>query len=700
MTHMAALAFGRSQRLPIVVQNEMAECGQVCVAMVSRYWGHDLDLHALRQISKPSQRGMTMRDMVELFDELGFRSRALQVPVDGLAELRCPAILHWNMNHFVVLKQMNKRHAIIHDPASGLRRCSLDELSQSFTGVALEVEPSAAFQPLHSNQPLRLPDLARTVQGINRVMLVLLLLSLSIEVLALLNPLFLQVVTDNVIGAGERANLYVIASGFVLLLLVQILVEYVRGHLVIYISNHLTEQFASNVLRHLLKLPLAFFEARHKGDIQSRFQSIDNIQKKIGTDFINTVLDGLMILVNLTVMLVYSPLLTALVLLSLATYFLVRYTSYRFLKRQMEASVVQHARASSLFLETLQGIVSIKSFAQETGRFNLWRNRNIASLNADIRMARVHVAYNLASRLLQQLEHILVVCVGATMVLANRFSVGMLIAFLAYRLLLVNRASSFIQYLFDYRLLSVQLDRLGDILFQPAEVVNSGMGHTRDVAGALRLQGLGFQYHPKTPPVLHNLDLSIAAGEKVAIIGPSGCGKSTLLKVMMGLLEATSGELSIDGMPLSVFGLKDYRQVIAAVMQDDALLSGSIRDNIAFFDEAVDLARVIEVAQLAHIHEDICRFPMGYETLVGDMGSSLSGGQKQRLLLARALYKQPRILFLDEATSHLDVANERDINQALKALTITQVVIAHRKETIDMADRVIDLSRINVCDGA
>ena len=372
-----------------------------------------------------------------------------------------------------------------------------------------------------------------------------------------------------------------------------------------------------------------------------------------------------------------------------------RYATYQRLKKQTETSVHQHAKAISVFLETLQGIIPIKSFLKERVRFNTWRNCYIDSLNADINVSKMNVIYQMANQFLLHLEHIIVVCVGATLVLSNRFSVGMLMAFLSYRLLLVSKASSFIQNVFDYKLVSIQLRRLSDILFQHPEVITTGCGAVGQVKGALTMENICFSYQQNDTHILNNINLNIEAGERVAIIGRSGGGKSTLLKVMMGLLDKTGGEFYIDSIPCKDFGLKNYRDLTAAVMQDDALLSGSILDNIAFFDEQIELERVYHVAKLACIHDEIGNFPMGYETLVGDMGSTLSGGQKQRILLARALYKQPILLFLDEATSHLDAENEKKINNSLKSLAITQIVIAHRQETIQMADRIIDLDAIN-----
>jgi len=304
------------------------------------------------------------------------------------------------------------------------------------------------------------------------------------------------------------------------------------------------------------------------------------------------------------------------------------------------------------------------------------------------------VLYNVANQGILHIEPIIITCIGALLVIKNEFSVGMLLAFLAYRHMLVNKTTSLIHNVTEFKLITLQLNRLEDILFQEPEVIGTGLGGVEEIKGALHLKNIFFSYHGKENFILNNVSLTISPSEKIVIIGPSGCGKSTLLKVMMGLLSSTAGEIFIDDTPLHNFGLKNYRNLTASVMQEDTLLSGSIIDNITFFDESINLENVYTVSKLACIHETIIKLPMAYETLVGEMGSTLSGGQKQRILLARALYKRPKLLFLDEATSHLDVDNERSINIALKSLKITQVVIAHRKETIEMADRVIDLGAI------
>lgn len=680
--------------LPVVLQDERTECGLACLVMVGCYFGHQIDLAGLRKRFTASTLGSNLRLLQDIAMQMGLRARALQVPIQDLALMTGPAVLHWNMNHFVVLKKVRRNSIIIHDPAFGVRKVPLEEVSRAFTGIVLAFEKSDDFQILRLRQKVSLFALVKQIRGLSRFLMTLLCVALCIEVLGLVNPLFMQYVTDNVIATTEINNLVTITLAFLLLMCLQASMTIVRDNMAIYLSHHLTEQFSTHIVQHLLRLPLAFFEKRHKGDLQSKFQSIAHIQQKLSVDFLSAVLDGVFMVLNFVVMLLYSPLLSLMVFGALTIFVVVRFCSYHLLKNQTEASLYQQGKAATSFLEMLQGMMPIKLFLKEQDRMQVWRNANVQALNAEIMLSKMQVIYKMVSMLLFQGEYIVVVCMGSFLVLRHQFSVGMLMAFLSYRTLLVHKSSSLIQTVFDYQLIKVQLNRLNDIMCADPEPMSHGFGNVSDIQGAIRLHKVSFCYEGAGSPTFRHLSLTIAAGEKVAIVGPSGCGKTTLLKVMMGLLVKTEGQICIDNTPLEILGLQSYRQIIAAVMQDDVLFSGSILDNIAFFESHVVRERVYEVAALACIHDTIQRLPMGYETLVGDMGSILSGGQKQRILLARALYRQPKILFLDEATSHLDAAHEHSINQALCALSVTQVIIAHRKETIAMADRVVDLSRM------
>ena len=682
----------KSKKLPVIKQAQFSECGHACVVMISNYHGHQLDLFSLRAIEEPSMNGASMLDLIRLLQHLNFTSRAIRVDIKALKEVQCPAILHWNMNHFVVLKSVHSKYLVIHDPAVGERKVSFNEASASFTGIALEVDKAEPFAVIQANNKLAWLDLFKNIEGLKKSLVILLFLSLAIEIFVLINPLFIQYVTDNVTSSTSFNNLYVVVAGFLILTVCHTLTESIRSHFVVYLTNRMGEYFSAGVMHHLLKIPYAYFERRHRGDILSRFHSINDIQAKITTDSINTLLDGLVILLSLVIMLVYSLQLTFIVLLALLLYMTLRILSFRHHKKQTELSITEHANVSSKFLEIIQSIMSIKLYAKEKAMFQGWQNHFIKAMNADIKIARANILYNTATIFLFNIEHIVVIALGALLVMQNQFSVGMLMAFLSYRQSLVNKSSSFIQKVFDYKLIAVQLDRVADILMQPIEEQEANHYLEKELKGDLKVVNLNYQYGANQNWILKDLNFHLRPAEKVAITGPSGVGKTTLLKIMLGLIQPSSGDVLVDDFSISMMGLKKYRSLCASVMQDDTLISGSILDNISFMDSRVDIDSVYESAQIAQIHEDILKMPMGYETLIGDMGSTLSGGQKQRVLIARALYKKPKILFLDEATSHLDVATEIKINQALKGLNITQVIIAHREESIKMADRVINIS--------
>ena len=689
-----SLNLKKSYKLPIILQDEIAECGHACIAMIGVFFGHKLDLSGLRKISEPSIEGISLSQINKLLTRLNFKTRALRVPIDKLGFIKTPAILHWNKNHFVVLKKVKRNKIIIHDPAVGLRICSYSEFQQEFSGVALEVTRDIEFKRITSKNKITLLQIIKTIPNIHKLFSILLLLSLSIEILTIINPLFIQYITDQVLGSNSISNLLPIASGFILIICLLTLAEYTRSHLTLYTTTNFRESFGASVFRHLLSLSTKFFANRHQGDIQSKFQAIDNIQTKISSDFIKTILDGVMFFITLAMMFLYSSLLSVVILLTTLIFVAIRYFSYQTLKNQTSSSAHLHAKVATTLLETIRAITPIKLFLKEQNQLNTWRNGYIDALNSDIKISKQQITYQTSNHFIFNLEQIIIICIVSKLVLSKQFSTGMLLALLSYRHILVVKATSFIQNIFDYKLLSIQLNRLNDILVQEPEMHDIQYKQINDQEiNTISLKNICFQYSQDKKNIINNLNLEIYKGEKIAIIGKSGCGKSTLLHLMMGLLSPTSGEIYINNLALNSFGKINYRKKIAAVMQQDSLLTGTILNNITFFDDQIDLELVYEVAHLAQIHEMIIKLPMGYETLIGDMGSMLSGGQKQRLILARALYRKPEILFLDEATSHLDDENEKLINQALKTIDITQIIVAHRQETIKMADRVLLLGR-------
>lgn len=450
-------------------------------------------------------------------------------------------------------------------------------------------------------------------------------------------------------------------------------------------------QMGVNLLRHLLRLPMSYFESRHVGDIVSRFGSLAQIRERITTGFVETFVDGLLAITVLIVMALYSMKLTAIVIGGITFYTLVRLVLYRPLHQATEEMIQNSAQEQSNFLENIRGIQTIKLFANEVQRQGVWQNRYTEVLNSEIRLGRLNISFDSFNKLLFGFENVLVIYFAAMMVMENSLSVGMVLAFIAYKKQLTERYANFIEQIIQFKMMRLHLDRISDIALTKQEAHQEGETNMRGSKGQLTLENIYFSYNEEQAPILNNINLTLEVGESIAITGPSGAGKTTLIKIMLGLLPPTSGKVLLDGKDITQMGLKNYRKDIAAVMQNDTLLAGSIAENISFFDPQPNYLKIEQCANLAAIHEDITRMTMGYNSLVGDMGANLSGGQVQRLLLARALYQSPCVLFLDEATSHLDKDNEAKISEKIQDLPMTRIMIAHRQETISMAEKIYHL---------
>lgn len=687
------LNFSGARRLPVIHQTEAAECGLACLAMIASFHGYDTDLAHLRQRFRISSHGTNLKSLIDMAARLHLSGRALKLESDSVAGLQLPCILHWDLNHFVVLKAVKRRKAIIHDPAQGERALTKEEFDKHFTGVALELTPTSQFETADTRKRLRLQHFWSRISGLKRSLLQILLLSLLLQVFAVIAPYYMQTVVDDVILRNDTNLLTVLAIGFGLLLFIETGTHVLRQWVILYLSSRLNMQMAANLFRHLIRLPMSYFSTRHMGDVVSRFGSLQNVRELFTTNLVAAVVDGVMAIITLTVMFFYSVKLTFLVILVVLLYAALRLALYRPLRLLTEEQIIAQAKHDSHFMESVRAIQTIKLFQRENDRQSQWQNRLADTVNQGIRIARWGIGYDTINRLLFGIENLLVIYFAATAVMGNIFSVGMLYAFLSYKSRFVGSMDALIAQWIEFKMLSLHLDRLSDIVFTETEkqedVAQIGLPFIKPLTGKIEARNLSFRYGDTEGPAFTNLNFIIQPGETVAITGPSGSGKTTLLKCLMGLLQPTDGEILIDDRPINQH--PQYRSQIAGVMQDDQLLAGCIADNIACFDPTIDFERITQCAQMACIHDEINRMPMQYNTLVGDMGSSLSGGQKQRIVLARALYREPRILFMDEATSHLDVANESLVNHHIQQLAITRVLVAHRPETVKSAGRQIVL---------
>jgi len=457
--------------------------------------------------------------------------------------------------------------------------------------------------------------------------------------------------------------------------------------MIIHISSILGLHWMRNIFTHLLRLPLDFFEKRHIGDITSRMGSIQTIQHTLTVSFIEAIIDGIMTAATLALMFIYSWKLACITMTAMFFYIGIRYIAYRPFRDCSEQQLVSLGKRQTHLLESIRGIQSIKIAGREPLRESVYSNLLVDTINQEVRIAKMNLGFFNAQQFIFGIERIIVIFVGATLILQNFFSVGMLVAYLVYKEQFSTRAGSLIDKWVDLKMLRLHGERLSDILLTPTEKTQENISIIPSNESDIIVDNLSFRYSDEDTWILKNCSFSITSGESVAITGPSGCGKTTLFKLLLGLLEPSEGKIRIAGMDVTQEGARNVRDMIGVVMQDDQLFAGSIAENISFFSHDVDQERIQTAAKLAAVHDDIMEMPMRYHSMIGDMGSSLSGGQKQRIILARAIYLNPKFLFLDEATSHLDITKEKLINEAVKSLKITRIIVAHRPDTIASADR-------------
>ncbi len=632
---MHLLKFSGKKRLPVIIQTEAAECGLASLAMVAAFHGYQTDLTTLRQAHEISLKGANLEELMQIADKLKLSSRALRLEMEHLPQLKTPCILHWDMNHFVVLKKVNRDSVEVHDPGLGYRKYTMAEFSKHFTGVALELNPTEEFKSEDTRVNLKLSDFWSKVTGLKSTLGKVFLLSLLLQVFAIASPYYMQLVVDEVVLSYDQNLLAILALGFGLLLMIEMVTGAVRSILLLHFGNLMSIQLGANLFHHLVRLPLQYFEKRHIGDVVSRFGSLQKVKELLTTGVIQALIDGVMAIATLVMIFIYSPKLSVVVLIATAIYAVFRIAMYRPLRQMSEEVIVNQAKEQSNFMETVRGIQTIKLFGREVQRQSVWHNKFADSLNAGIRVGHLNIGYEAFNKMIFGLENVLVVYFAALLVMSGDLTVGMLFAFMAYKRQFIEKMASLIEKMIEFKMLSLHFNRLADISLSDKESDIESKVKSRELSGEIELQNIQYRYNKKEDPVFRNLNLKIKAGESIAIIGPSGCGKTTLAKIMLGLFEPDSGKVLVDGVDIRQIGLGHYRGQIAAVMQDDQLLSGSIADNICFFDPNMDMERVRWAAKIAAIDHDIAKMTMGYNSLVGDMGAALSGGQIQRLLLAR-----------------------------------------------------------------
>ncbi|MEX0975681.1 MAG: peptidase domain-containing ABC transporter [Woeseia sp.] len=682
--------FVSRRRLPIILQQERAECGLACIAMIAGYFGRPIRLNVLRARHPLSPRGATLNDLLQVADGLGLAARPVRLELSELSCLSLPAVLHWKLDHFIVLLRLRRGKAVIHDPARGKDVVSRNELDASFTGVALEFAPAANFERGNERDTLSVASFVRSCRRVGRYLGLMLLLLVVIQLLSLIPPVVTQLLIDEVILGLDPSWLYRALGGLAAVLFVAALLEAVRRWIGLCTGTQLAADMTRNVVGHLYNLPVQFVHNRHLGDIISRLESLDPLRRAITETGINGLVQGMVVVATLSIMLFYSRWLTLVSLGSMVCTALLLAAILPTSRRLSEQALLHKAHETSSLLESLRAIDVVHALGIAPLRLTQWQNHFVLSINARVRAGRLSIWQGFGSNLIAASEQVFFLGIGITALLDQQLTLGVLFAFMALRGRLAQAALNLFVVCQELFMLKLHVGRLSDIvLAEPLPAVPDG-AITRTVSGSLHARGLSFAF-AGGPSVVRDFSCVIQAGESVVISGPSGCGKTTLLRILSAQLPADGGQLFVDGRELSLWHPRALRRQFATVLQDDAMFNGSLAANIAGFDPEPDLARIRDAADAAEIWQDIQHMPMGMDTLLGDTGSSLSGGQRQRLALARAFYRRPRILFLDEATSHLDIDTECRVLDNIDALRITTVSIAHRPDVLRRAQRIIHL---------
>lgn len=698
------------KRVPFISQTEIAECGLACLSMIASAHGQIVDLSTLRQRFNCSTRGTTVRDLVQIAGDLGFACKVLRLELLQLSSLRLPAILHWSFNHFVVLESFSRKGAIILDPSQSRRLVNSSELNQNFTGIAVEISPIIDIRnTVPKSQSIRSRDLWPRHLNLGLDVTKIIALSFLIQVSVLLVPLSLA-------SAMECFQVSIAAySGMICLLIflsigvVAHTARFVRGLLMLRIAPIIAMEVMQSIMHRLLSIDMRWFAKRTIGDVIDRISSTSYIHKFILGEGLVCAVDFAVIFVALAFGAWVNILLSVVIFFSLSLKTLVYLLFSPLIEQQILDQTVRQARQNTILIDIVRTIRSLKLANCEHGRVASW-------LLSYTKLIRSENALNSTNLTIEYLDNLL----GALTlsgILGSAFfqkdgvqnTAVTSFSFIVLYQILSTSFDRILRAYLAYKNMRVHLDRLADVLYAEAEENAQGWEPADDhkFLGKVTIRDVRFGYSNLEPEIICGINLEIQAGEFVAITGASGSGKSSLLKLLLRMEKPTTGVILFDHSDIGLMSKATFALRVSAVLQDDTLLTGTIRDNISLFDPQPDGERLRRAAEMACIHDDIASMPMKYNTFVSESSAHMSGGQKQRIILARALYKNPSVLIVDEPTSNLDVDTERRINGNIAGLRITRIMVAHRPESIDAADRVIrieagrlvsDLKKPSSCD--
>jgi len=680
------------KRVPVLLQMSIVECGAACLAMILRYYGRKASISEISEHVGIGRDGMSALGIVKAARDYGLRVRAISLKENDLRFVTLPAIVHWQFNHFLIVERWSPTSVDVVDPAVGYRRMTAAEFDEGFTGVVIMLEPGVQFVRHTSTPEITLATYA--IEYLKRAPITLVQIiaaSLLLQGFGLVFPLLTELVVNQVIPNKVTDVLPLLGAGIIVIVVAQLITMLLRAGLLVYLQTRIDTRIMPAFFEHMLTLPPSFFQKRASGDILTRIESNTIVRDIISNQLVSTFLDGSLVIFYLVILFTQSYTFGVLVLIiALFQAVVLLFTNrpmHNLNRRELEAT----GKTQGYVAEALAGITTLKAAGAEQRAFARWSNLFFDQLNTTIRQNYLSSTIRSFLTTLSTLAPLVLLWIGTMQVINDTMSLGTMLALNALATAFLTPVASLVSGGQQLQVVHAHLERIADILGAQPEQDVQRVQDPPHLTGRISLEHVSFRYDGNSPYVLKDISLHVEPAQKIAIVGRTGSGKSTLGQLLLGLCIPTEGEILYDGIPLRFLNYQAVRSQFGVVMQNSALFSGSIRENIAFNVPDIGLERVAKAAQIAAVHDDIMQMPMGYETFVSEGGSVLSGGQRQRIAIARAVASAPAIMLFDEATSALDVITEQKVEQNLRRLGCTQIIIAHRLSTVRNADRILVL---------
>lgn len=682
-------------KVPVIMQMEASECGAASLAMILAYYKKWVPLSVLREECGVSRDGSNAVSILKTARSYGFEAKGYRYTAEEVREnVKLPAIIHWNFNHFVVLDGFNSKGAVLNDPARGRVTVSMEEFKKSFTTIVLAFEPTADFVP--GGRPASTLEFARTrLRGTAPAFAFVILTGVILQLVGVLNPLFSRVFMDNILGQGHLDWLRPLLMVMGVVLAIQIVNQWISTVYMLKIRGKLAIVANTTFMWHVLRLPVGFFTQRYAGDISQRQNSNEKIAETLINQLAPTALNFVLIVFYLAMMLWYSPLLTAIgvgtVLLNIL---LSRYLS----GRRVDIVRRQKRDMSSLASTTVSGIEmieTIKSAGAEDGYFETWAGYQAGASNASVDFARVNQFFGSLPNIILQIANGGILLLGAWLIIRGNITVGMLMAFQGFMGGFMKPANQMTGVMQSVQEMRSDMERIEDVLKYETDVPGGPTDLEEDcirIEGEVALSHVTFGYSRFYPPLIEDFSMQVRKGGKVAFVGFSGCGKSTLARLITNLYQPWSGSVTFDGRTIEEIGRPVFTASVSVVDQNIILFNDTVRENVRMWNTFVSDEDVIRALKDAQLYDDIMEKPGGLSCMVAEGGSNFSGGQRQRLEIARALAQNPAVIVLDEATSALDARTEAAVMAAIGARGVTCIVIAHRLSTIRDCDEIVVLN--------